>query len=410
VTVPARRRFAARAALVASLLATIVATPAASAAVSRPDPDAQAAIVVDAGSGEVLLADGADERHPIASTTKLMTALLVMERAQPNDVFTAPRYEAAAIESQIGLETGERMRVRDLLSALLLESANDAAVTIATNVSGSRRAFVRDMNRRAAQLGLRSTSYANPIGLDARRNRSSARDLSSLARVLLRNPRFAATVDRTQARLRSGERRRTVRNRNTLVGAYPFVEGVKTGRTQQAGYVLVGAGKGRGAEVISVILGAPSEGARNQSTLDLLRYGLDQFRRVRVAVAGRPVARRPIDGRDEMAVALTTARGLTATARRGRRPATRIRAPEEVEGPLPAGRPVGTLEVRDGTRLLASAPLLTADAVPAPEPFADLRSPAGLAVGLTLVVVTAIVLVTVRARSRRRRRRRTTIR
>ena len=124
------RRFAARAALV--VLATAASAPAAAAGVPRPDPDAKAAIVVDARSGEVLLADGVDERHQIASTTKLMTALLVMERARPQEVFTAPRYEAAAIESQIGLETGERMRVRDLLTALLLESANDAAVTIAT--------------------------------------------------------------------------------------------------------------------------------------------------------------------------------------------------------------------------------------------------------------------------------------
>ena len=180
-----KRRFAARAALAATTLAAAFG-PAAPAAVARPDPDAEAAIVVDAGSGEVLLAEGADERHPIASPTKLMTALLVMERARPKDIFTAARYDAARMEWQIGLETGERMRMRDLLTALLLESANDAAVTIATNVSGSRRAFVRDMNRRAAQLGLRSTSYANPIGLDSRRNRSSARDLASLARVLLR--------------------------------------------------------------------------------------------------------------------------------------------------------------------------------------------------------------------------------
>ena len=399
------RRFAARAALVAIVvLATAAAAAAASAGVPRPDPDAKAAIVVDARSGEVLLADGADERHQIASTTKLMTALLVMERARPQEVFTAPRYEAAPIESQIGLETGERMRVRDLLTALLLESANDAAVTIATNVSGSRRAFVRDMNRRAGELGLRSTSYSNPVGLDSRRNRSSARDLASLARVLLRDPRFAATVDRTQARLRSGERRRTVRNRNTLVGAYPFVEGVKTGYTQGARYVLVGAGKGRGAEVVSVVLGAPSELSRNQSTLDLLRFGLDQFRRVRVAVPGRSVARRPVDGRDELAVGVATPRGLTATVRRGRSPATRVRVPEEIEGPLAAGRRIGTLEVRDGARVLSSAPLLTASAVPAPEPFSDLRSPTGLALALTSLVVTAIVGATVRARSRRRRR------
>ena len=395
------RRFAAPAALVAAFLLAPAMAPVASAAVPRPEPDARAAIVVDARSSEVLLADGADERHSIASTTKLMTALLLLERAEPNEVLTATGYQAAAVESQIGLERGERLRARDLLTALLLASANDAAATIATNVSGSRRAFVRDMNRRAAELGLRSTSYSDPIGL-APRNRSSARDLASLTRRLLRNRRFAATVDRTQARLRSGARRRTVRNRNTLVEAYPFVEGVKTGYTQRAQYVLIGAGKGRGAEVVSVVLGAPSELSRNQSTLDLLRFGLDQFRRVRVARAGAPVARRPVDGRDGLVVGLATPRGLTATVRRGRRPATRLRVAEEIEGPLPPGRRVGRLEVRDGARVLASAPLLTTSAVPEAEPFADLRSPAGLAVLLTAVVVLALVVATVRARRRRR--------
>lgn len=405
------RRFAAPAAIVAlSLFALLAgAPPEASARVPRPDPDARAAIVVDARTGEVLFAEGADERHPIASTTKLMTALLAMERAQPTDVFTAPGYDAAAVESQIGLETGERMRVRDLLTALLLESANDAAATIAANVSGSRRAFVADMNRRARELGLRSTSYSNPIGFDSRRNRSSARDLASLARVLMRDRRFAATVDRPRARLRSGARRRTVQNRNTLVATHPFVEGVKTGHTQLADYVLVGAGEGRGAELVSVVLGAPSEGARNQGTLDLLRWGIDQFRRVRVAGERRPVARRPVDGRDGAAVALVTPRRLTATVRRGRRPDLRVRAPEEIEGPLHAGRRVGTLEVRDGARVLRSAPLVTASAIPAPEPLSDLRSPGGVAAVLTSLAVVAIV-VAVTVRMRRGRRRRTAVR
>jgi D-alanyl-D-alanine carboxypeptidase (penicillin-binding protein 5/6) len=399
------RRFAAPAVLALSVAALLAVSAAPGwAAVPRPDPDAKAAILVDARSGEVLLADGADERRSIASTTKLMTALLLMERARPDEVFTASNYQAAAVESQIGLETGERMRVGDLLTALLLASANDAAATIATNVSGSRRAFVREMNRRAGELGLRSTSYSNPVGLDSRRNRSSARDLASLARVLLRNPRFAATVDRPSAHLRSGRRPRTVRNRNTLIEAYPFVEGVKTGHTQAAGYVLVGAGQGRGAELVSVVLGAPNEAARNQATLDLLRWGIDQFRRVRVADAGRPVGRRPVAGRGEMRVGLSTPRGLNATLRRGRRPSTRLRVAEEIEGPLPARRRIGTLEVSDGQRVLATAPLLTTRAVPAPAPLAALRSPLGVAVALTLLVVIAIVVaMAVRARGRRAR-------
>lgn len=391
----------------ATLIVVVTGLIAGSAAarLPRPDPQGKAAIVVDARSGEVLLADGADERHQIASTTKLMTALLLLERARLDAVFRAPSYEADAVESQIGLETGERMRVRDLLTALLLESANDAAATIAVNVSGSRRAFVRDMNARARALGLGSTRYQNPIGFDSARNHSSARDLATLARLLLRNPTFAGIVDRPVARLRSGARRRVVRNRNNLVVDEPFVAGVKTGRTLRAGFVLVGAGERRGARVVSVVLGAPSEGARDESSLALLRWGIDQFRRVRAVREGRPVTTLPVDGRDGERVGLETPGAVTVTARRGRRPTLRVRAPKEAEGPLPAGRRVGAVEVRDGGRVLRTAPLVTAAAVPAPKPLADLRTPAGLgAVTAVLLLAVLSAATIVRVRSRRSER------
>jgi D-alanyl-D-alanine carboxypeptidase (penicillin-binding protein 5/6) len=396
---------AAASATVIVVVTGLLAVPAA-ARLPRPDPQGKAAIVVDARSGEVLLDEGADERHQIASTTKLMTALLVLERARLDAVFRAPRYEADAVESQIGLKTGERMRVRDLLAALLLESANDAAATIARNVSGSRRAFVRDMNARARALGLRSTRYQNPIGFDSARNRSSARDLATLARLLLRNPTFARIVDRPAARLRSGARRRVVRNRNNLVVNEPFVAGVKTGHTSKADFVLVGAGERRGARVVSVVLGAPSEAARDESTLALLRWGVDQFRRVRVVRDGRPVTTLPVDGRDGERVGLKTSGAVTVTARRGRRPTLLVRSPEEVQGPLPAGSRTGAVEVRDGGRVLRTAPLVTSAAVAAPEPLADLRTPAGLAATAAVVMLVLLggaALVWVRSRRSARR-------
>ena len=139
-----------------------------------------------------------------------MTALLALEQAKPSDVFTAPAYNAMPAESRINLREGERMTVHDLLEALLLESANDAAETLAEGVSGSREAFVEEMNARAAELGLEHTSYANPIGLDEAGNYSSARDLAKLARVLLQRPRFARIVDMPEAELESGARPRVV--------------------------------------------------------------------------------------------------------------------------------------------------------------------------------------------------------
>ena len=201
------RRPARTLALALTLCGAMLGGAATAPAGAQAPPDASrasAAIVVDAGDGTVMLERDAGKRRPIASTTKLMTALLALERAEPGDVFTAPAYDALPQESKINLRRGERMAVRDLLEALLLESANDAAVTIAEGVSGSRAAFVEEMNARAEELGLRDTSYANPIGLDDPDNYSTARDLATLAARLLRNRRFARIVDMPQARARVG--------------------------------------------------------------------------------------------------------------------------------------------------------------------------------------------------------------
>src|SRR5215218_8137110 len=257
-------------------VAALAAPAAARAAEPAPAvPSAAAAIVVDGRNGETMFAKRADARREIASTTKLMTALLALERGKARDVFTAPPYDALPAESRIDLRPGERMTVKDLLKALLLESANDAAVTIAEGVAGSREAFVEEMNERAAELSLADTSYANPIGLDDPQNYSTARDLAALTLRLMRRPRFARIVDMPEAELESGAHARVVDNRNDLIASHPWVTGVKTGHTLEAGEVLVGSARGAGgASVISVVLGEPSEAARDADTLRLLRWGL----------------------------------------------------------------------------------------------------------------------------------------
>jgi serine-type D-Ala-D-Ala carboxypeptidase (penicillin-binding protein 5/6) len=390
----------------ASLLLALGALAAPAQAAERPPPvpDAEAAIVVDGRDGDVMFAKRANERRPVASTTKLMTALLTLEGARPRDVFTAADYVAAPVESQIGLRPGERMAVRDLLEALLLESANDAAATLAEGVSGSTDAFVADMNERAEELGLEDTSYANPIGFDDPLNYSTASDLSALAIELLRRPRFARVVDMPEADLESGARPRTIDNRNTLVAEYPFVTGVKTGHTLEAGYVLIGSADGRGdASVVSVVMGEPSEAARDRDTLKLLRWGIGRFRQERVLNADRTVARPEIEYRDERA-ALVPSRDLTVTVREGERVRRVVRAPDEVEGPLPAGAGVGSVTVFVEGEQVAKLSLVTVTEIPDPGVLRVLLSEVG--VPLTLLAVLAIllgaVLVAVRARTRLR--------
>jgi D-alanyl-D-alanine carboxypeptidase (penicillin-binding protein 5/6) len=381
-------RFSAAAAAAVLFLCLLWAMPAV-ARVPRPSlQSASAGIVMDARSGETMLAKHPDSRRPIASTTKLMTALLVLESGKLGKTFTAPAYHALPAESKINLRRGERMTGRDLLTALLLESANDAAVDLAQGVAGSRPAFVARMNLRARQLGLRNTHYANPIGLDAPGNYSSARDLATLARRLMADPTFAAIVDRPAATLRSGDHLRTIRNRNLLIGRHRFVDGVKTGHTITAHYVLVGAAHGNGGKVVSVVLGEPSEGARDVDTLALLRWGIDQYRRVTVLPPGRTVAYAKVAYHDHLRIPLTTRRAANFTLHRGERLATRVHAPKQLEGPIAAGRRVGSVDVLYLGRRVKTLGLVTARAVPGSTFIARVVDPLGpVLTSLALVLV-----------------------
>ncbi|HWV86095.1 MAG TPA: D-alanyl-D-alanine carboxypeptidase family protein [Capillimicrobium sp.] len=355
------------AAIAAAALSVATATTAAApAAAQGPDLDAPAAILVQPDTEDVVVARREQERRPIASTTKLMTALVTLENADLDDVVTAVRYRASPVESLMGLRAGERVTIRDLLEGLLLASGNDAAATLARRVGGSERRFVRMMNERARELGLSDTHYANPVGLDDPRNYSSAEDLAKLALILLRDPFFARTVNRRSATVVSGDRRRTIVNRNALVREVPWMNGVKTGYTSQAGYILVGSASRRGVRFVSAVLGAPSEAARDADTLDLMRFGQRRYRRVVALRRGAVLASPTLDFRADEHVDVVAARTVRAVVRRGQRPQVRVTGvPDELAGPLRRGQRVGTAVVSYRGRELARVPLVTAEAVPA---------------------------------------------
>ena len=386
--------------LLAALTAVLFAGgPVAVAADPPPATTGDAVLVMDLRTGDVMHAAHAGTPRPIASATKLMTALLTLERAELDDVFPAADYSASSVESKINLTPGERMKVRDLLTALLLESANDAAVTLAEGVAGSREAFVREMNRRAVELGLNDTSYANPVGFDDPNNHSSARDLAGLARRLLANREFARIVDLPMATLQSGARTRTIDNRNLLVQRYPFVSGVKTGHTLGAGYVLVGSGAAGGGKVITVTLGAPSESARDADTLALLRWGLEQFRRKRVLRPGKPLAELDVNYRDDDAP-VGAARPVTLVLRTGQKATTVLDAPDELDGPLDKGERVGWVKVRRDGETVRRVPLVTLTDV---EGASFLRK-VMRALGTLLIVAILVGIVLVVSLAVRRRR------
>ena len=348
-----------------------------------------AAIVVDARDGHVLFGYRPDRAAAIASTTKLMTALLARERLSLDARVPAVRYHALPAESVLGLAPGERLAVRDLLAATLLASANDAAATLARAVAGSQRAFVELMNRRARELGLGRTRFANPIGLDAAGAGSTARELAALARVVLRDRFLARVVAMPQALLVSGARRRIVTNRNDLVARYRWVDGVKTGHTSRAGYVLVASAHGRlGQRVLSVVLGSRSEGERDRYSLALLRYGLALYG-ARTALDPRRTRRRVHIAGTSATPTVVPARRRAVVVRRGQTLAVRLRVRPGLRAPLAARSAVGRFEVLVDGRRVATEPALLATAVGSAGTFRALDERLGS--GLTLALLGAML-------------------
>ena len=360
------RRAVTRTLLTAMLAAAGLAGAAPDArAQACPSVSAPSAIVVEASSGRAACAKAADQRRAIASTTKLMTALVVLESTKLSAVAPAAAYRGLSVESKLGLRPGEKMTVADLLRALLIASANDAAETLAAHVGGSRASFVRRMNRRAQQLGLTNTRFANPIGLDEPGNYSTARDLARLTLELRRFRFFRRTVDREGVTLQSGVRPRTISNRNLLVERYGWIDGVKTGHTQQAGWVLIASGRRRGVPLVSVVLGTASEDARNADALELLNFGVGRFRVAEAVERGDVVAGVPVRYRAGARLGLGAARSVSRVLAKGENFDLRvIDVPDEVSGPISRGEKLGRLEVRLDDRVLTTVSLMAVSDVP----------------------------------------------
>jgi D-alanyl-D-alanine carboxypeptidase (penicillin-binding protein 5/6) len=388
---------------------TATATPAAT--VKPPRIKAPAAILVEPATGDVVFQRNANQRRLIASTTKLMTALVTLEHASLDDVMTTVDYHGSPVESLAGFGKGERVTVRDLLRALLITSANDAAATLAQRVGGTRAKFVAMMNAKAKQLGLTGTHYDNPIGLDGSTNYSTATDLAKLTLILRRNAFFRETTDLRSVTLKSGAHPRTFANRNLLVRNVPAVNGVKTGHTNTAGYILVGSASRAGITVISVVLGDPSEDARDADSLALLKFGLDRYHVVTAVKKDQVVGHAALSHRDGH-VDLVAAQTVKRTARKGDKLIVTVTgAPETIDGPLDKGTRVGTVSVTQRGKVVARVPLVTASPVDAASFFDRLRDWLDSPVTLVLLgafALCSLYLVLLRRRAVRRRQSRRT--
>jgi D-alanyl-D-alanine carboxypeptidase len=329
----------------------------------RVDADAYYLVADD---GAVLAHRRADEQRPIASITKLMTAVVAIERASLSKVVTVPARAAAVGGSSAFLRTGERLTVAQLVRAMLVPSANDAAEALALHVGrGSEARFVRAMNAKAAELGLADTRFANPHGLDSPGHVSSARDTTTLVRFALGVPFIRDALSRTTVTLPGG---RVLASRDDLLSSWPPLVGGKTGHTDAAGWSQAAAASRPGATVYGSILGADTRGERNDALRALLSYGLDSYRRVVAIDAGRVYAEAET-GYGRPRVALVAPRTLVRTVRSGRPLVQRVVAPTSTGLPVRKGAALGRVEVYAGDRLLASSNLVAASAMSEPSLF-----------------------------------------
>jgi D-alanyl-D-alanine carboxypeptidase (penicillin-binding protein 5/6) len=370
----------------------------------QPPPalQAQEAILIETDLGTRVYALHPNREVAIASTTKLMTAYVTLElEPLTRKLVEQPYTPSEPDESLAHLPPGVRYSVADLLRAMLLPSGNDVAHTLALDVGGTSAHFVSLMNAAAANLGLSDTHYTTPIGLDTPGNYSTAANLATLAQDLLKDPFFAAVVDEPSAYLPGGVE---VSNTNDLIGAYPFVVGVKTGHTADAGYCLVGAASWHGVHLISVVLGDPTDAGRDDDTLALLRYGLYLYHHVRVAVKGRSYESVPVNGSTQTVSLVATRDAGLVVSRAAAFSVTLAGVPTQLQGPIAAGTPEGTIDVSENGQSVLSIPLVTAVAVASPPASSSLLYVAAI---ILLVALGGCSLRVMRRRASRAERRRT---
>jgi D-alanyl-D-alanine carboxypeptidase (penicillin-binding protein 5/6) len=329
-------------------------------------------MLMDLESGQVLFSESPEQARPVASLTKLMTALVVLEREgdrldrtiqiHPDAVFHLGDYGGG---STLGLRPGERLSIRGLLTGLLLGSANDAAEALAIEEAGGVSAFVEDMNARAKALGMSRTRFASPHGLDDR-GRSSAADLMLLLREASKNPTFRDLVRRRFAIIRSDSARpRRIQNRNVMLWLYPGASGVKTGFTTGAGFCLMATARRDGRELAVVVLGGGDEVFSDAAAL--LDHGFAAYERRTLIEEGEALGSVRVRGGE---VPVVAGERLTALVGVGADDAIeRILTPSpDAAYPPPSGSVVGTLRLTTSGELVGRVPVLVADLEPPPEP------------------------------------------
>ena len=318
--------------------------------------------LIEAETGELIAGENCDAPLPMASTTKIMTALVVLERCGMDELVPVPD-EAVGVEgSSIYLERGESMTVGDLLYGLMLASGNDAAAALAVYVSGSEEAFSRLMNDKAAQLGLEHTHFVTPHGLHDAEHYATARELCLIAREALKDERFREIVSTRYHSASSGSKPRAFKNKNSLLWDYDGAFGVKTGYTKAAGRCLVFGAERGGMTLIGCVLDC---GPMFETAARLMDEAFASCSKQIVVEAGAHVFDINISGAGENVLAVCAKSSIITVMREGEDRAFRTETAviEDLRAPVIRGETVGMLRVYEGGALVGGTELIAANSV-----------------------------------------------
>ena len=341
-----------------------------------PEPHATAWLLADGATGEILTQHDIDTPRPMASTTKMMTALVAMDSGALDRVVTVPPAAVSVGESSAGLTVGEKISIRHLLRGLLVGSGNDAAVAIAYGVAGSESAFVDLMNQKAKEMGLTNTHFVNPHGLDAAGHSASPRDLLTMGEAVMKQPFLRGIVGNRSISVPGFNGPRRLTSENDLLSVLRAADGVKTGHTNRAGYVEVAHATDpvTGVGLFAVVMGNSSRAERAADAKALLTWGFSNYAKPMVLPKGTAVVRVPVQGAPGTEVPLVAALPVSATVRVGKPIRVRITAPSQLVAPLAAGARTGTGEVLQDNAVVARRPLVAGVAVASPGLMDGLRS------------------------------------
>lgn len=335
------------------------------------DVPCAAAILVDEDSGTVLYEKNADARRPIASITKVMTLLLTFEALEAgkislDDFVPVSEHAYHMGGSQIWLEPGEEMTLNDMLKAICISSANDAAVAVAEYIGGSEPAFAEMMNARAAELGMTNTHFVNACGLDEPEHLSTARDVAAMSReMLLHHTEVRDYCSIWMDTLRGGATQLV--NTNKLLKSYSGITGLKTGTTGKAGVCISASAERDGLRLIAVVLGAASGKERFQAASTLLDYGFSHFESAAAELPADAPLSLPVERGTAESVALTYTAPERCLMPKGESSTLQIALdlPQKLAAPIRAGETVGTVKISNGSAELASYPVTAAQDVDA---------------------------------------------